>query len=662
MSLPFPKNLKSAHKTYGVLTVFAVLIVLFYGNTLFNDFVFEDRVIIEANEYIHSLKYLPKVVTGCLWEFADGACDKTNYPYYRPVQTLSAILTYQISSHPWSFHLVNLLYFFAAASLVYLWTRLLTKKFLLAFLTAILFIIHPINSGVVSWPSALSELTLVIFASLVLIFHVKYRETGSSRNLWLVYLFYSIAILSKEPAILLPIVLVSIDTLFFKISIKRLLCADELKKYLFFAVPLLVYLFMKAAVVGSSLGGSLASFTFLESIHARFTLFAQYLGKLFYPYPLSIFHPFEKSSDFLSFDFFIPFLAAVLFVVFLSVFIKTRKPILTFAFLWFALFLSPVLIFLIGEPDHMLFERFVFVPGIGFSLIAAQVFFYAYNRSPITKYIALAILFFITIISWLIVFPRNTDWKNEEVMYEATLRRSPDAHEIRRNLGELYLKQGEFEKAKTEFEELIRRDESWKDITMAYKGLGDYYRVQGDTETALQYYLQAAETGFSPRDYVTYNDVGVIYMERENYLKGFSYFCQARGLFPASPVVERNFQDALALIDSEYIQKGILHEKIGEEFDKASDENIVYRDKRCDEQSCQYAFSFQAQQFEVLPPFFIGATAASGDEVEITNKGFNPETGIIALQLDSTYKDQTLTFIFPTCRGVRYQTRVSPSY
>ena len=58
------------NRNYLVFALFAVLIALFYGNTLFNGFAMDDQAVIVDNPYVHSFQYLPKVVTGCIWEYA----------------------------------------------------------------------------------------------------------------------------------------------------------------------------------------------------------------------------------------------------------------------------------------------------------------------------------------------------------------------------------------------------------------------------------------------------------------------------------------------------------------------------------------------------------------------------------------------------------------
>jgi len=195
---------------------------------------------------------------------------------------------------------------------------------------------------------------------------------------------------------------------------------------------------------------------------------------------------------------------------------------------------------------------------------------------------------------------------------------------------------------------------------MAYKGLGDYYRIQDDSETALEYYIKSAQTGNSPRDYVPHNAAGTLYMEKENYLQAFSYFCRSLQLF-STETAQNNFDMASSFIESEYIQKGTLRENILSEFEKSPINSITYINQRCAEGSCQYAFGLQSGSIKTLSPLLI--TAADGKDgftIELEERSYDEKRRIIILQISDTYKDETLSFVFPTCTARYYEVFSKP--
>ena len=192
------------------------------------------------------------------------------------MQRLSYLLTDQISSNPFVFHLVQLLYFAAAVLAVFFFVYILTKQTLLALLTALFFLIHPINTEAVNWVSALPDVAYALFVALALYLYVSYagslqrvkrpspnffesvRSLSKERllqlakdhhKLLLAALCYFFAMLAKEPAVLLPILFVFFDAFINKIPWKGFLRLSMVGRYILFGIPLLLYMGMRTAVL-----------------------------------------------------------------------------------------------------------------------------------------------------------------------------------------------------------------------------------------------------------------------------------------------------------------------------------------------------------------------------------------------------------------------------
>jgi len=277
-------------------------------------------------------------------------------------------------------------------------------------------------------------------------------------------------------------------------------------------------------------------------------------------------------------------------------------------------------------------------------------------HAPLVLFITLFL-----IISAALVLPRNIQWKNNEVFFTTTLEQNPNAHILRRELGEVLYLKGDLEGARYHFDYLIQNAPDWKDITMAYKGMGDYWRAQGEEEKTLQSYIRATETGFSARDFVVYNDVGVVFMERGQYLLGFSYLCQSLQLLPEGNPAAASLNSAIAIIEEEYIESAILHTAIRDQFAPAQEPNIQHLGTRCDATSCQNAFAVNPQSLDVIPPFLITATQPHAWKkdtqvpIEITNQSFDPSQSVIILETDAQYENTEITFLFPTCSREYYE-------
>ena len=230
-----------SHPTISTLVFFAILVAVFYGNTLSNGFVQDDVWLIEKNERVHSLSYLPQFVTG---EIISNENTQAAV-YYRPMQSLAYILTYAISGSAAFFHFMNLAYFWGILAALFLFVRELTGKPVAGLFAGIVFGIHPIATEVVNWPSAVPELLMTLFVLFAAYFYVRYRSGGqrahTAKYLYISLGFYIAAIFSKEPAILLPVFLLFFDAFFFYPSPRTILHLREIRHYGLFIAGVAAY-------------------------------------------------------------------------------------------------------------------------------------------------------------------------------------------------------------------------------------------------------------------------------------------------------------------------------------------------------------------------------------------------------------------------------------
>lgn len=685
-AIHFVRKYLSRNREKTALLVFGLLIAVFYGNTLFNGFILDDRPVIKDNIYIQSLDQLPKVITGCIWEHALGGC-KGKTLHYRPIQSLSYILTWQISSSPWVFHLVNLLYFFAVVFLVFAVAKQLTRNLQIALFAALLFLAHPINSEVVNWVSAVSELTFAIFVLLTILFYAKYRQEDSWNNLIFALLFYFLAMLSKElAAVILPPIIISLDFLFFKKNVKELIAFKEIKKYLLFSIPFLVYWAMRQMVLGG-FGGLASSKDYLggysayDRIYYFLWLFSQYLEKLFYSYPLMFLHELKETPDLFSprLSFFI-----VIFGVFLLLFyILARKEKKFPAFSLFSLFIFifPSLIFYNIAGENIFAERYLFLPSTAFSFLIAYFLdswlgtkklpafagehFKFLSKISTRKVFKSAVLLFLSaflIVSWLIVFPRNKTWKDNETFLRENLALNPAAHPLRDYLANDLAERGDEDAAAQEYEEIVRRAPNWENIGRIYSHLGHYWRKKGELDKAQEYYEKAVQAG-GEESYQGYSDLGAILIEKQDYIKAVLPLCKAVQLNPNAQEPQYNFQRAAAVIEGTrqeayiFLYMQVMDRDI---FIKSNEEKIKFKKTFCAYGDCVYIFSPNMEKGEVLLPFLTMVEAFPNELVMVKNATHRPETGEIVLSIDPAYQNRFVTFTFPTCDGIYYQAVAGP--
>ena len=112
---------------------------------------------------------------------------------HHPLTMLSLAFNYLISGNdPWSYHLLNVLFHLANCYFVFRLTLLLTnKKVIIAFVTAILFGIHPLHVESVAWVSERKDVLYALFFLAGLISYTKYIDSGSKKTILVYSSFFS---------------------------------------------------------------------------------------------------------------------------------------------------------------------------------------------------------------------------------------------------------------------------------------------------------------------------------------------------------------------------------------------------------------------------------------------------------------------------------------
>lgn len=661
-SVPAVLKLGGKRKKLIIPAIFAFLIILFYANTLFNGFIIDDRILIEQNQENRSLMHIPKALFGCAGTANYNECIK-DYVYYRPFRDLIFMLVYQISPQPWIFHLVNLICFFVVAYLIFVFSKTITKNELFSLLTGLFFIIHPINNEIVNWPSTLSDPLFFLFFLLTLIYYVRYRNTGKRRDIFLVIVFYFLAMLSKESAVpVVPLAIFGLDLIIFKINLKKIFHWEEFRKYALLAAPVAVYFLMRLAAIGSitKLPTSGSHLSIAENINVFFRLFIYYLREVFFPYPLRFVHYFQIRSDFLHPAFIFSFAAVLLFFFLIIFLLRKRKNFLAFCLIWLLITYLPILIFFNAAGENVFAERYLFASSLSAAWIIS--YFLAYLWQNNKRPIVLFFLGFSLVASWFIIFPRNKTWKDNITFLRATLIQTPQASHIREYLADELKGNGDLEAAKAEYDEIIKRDLQYMYIGHIYSNLADYYRQKREMAKAEEYYQKAIEVS-GDMNYKVYNNLGAFYIENGQYLKALPFLCTAMAIDQTAQEPQANLSYVASIFESakdddlRFVYEGITS---GQIFRKNEEQRIEYTKKICSDKICSVSFSSLPEKGEILLPFLIMGTIDSNSAMRAEESYFNAQNGEITLGIDSKYKNDTINFIFPTCSGAYYEVKTSP--
>ncbi len=196
-----------------------IVVAVVFLPSLFNGVVGDDTMIIGNNSFYESLSNIPLLFTnqyGSNWERVfNEETDITGSVAYRPVLSLTYFLDTAIwKKDAFGFHLTNLLFHLFNVFLVYrLAVLVFSLKPDLAFWSALLFGVHPIQVEAVCAVGFRADLlaTCLVLASFLT--YDSYRRGKGMIMLCLSWLFYFLAVFSKEAAIGLPLFVLIYDWL-----------------------------------------------------------------------------------------------------------------------------------------------------------------------------------------------------------------------------------------------------------------------------------------------------------------------------------------------------------------------------------------------------------------------------------------------------------------
>ncbi|HXG94015.1 MAG TPA: tetratricopeptide repeat protein [Blastocatellia bacterium] len=442
---------------------------LAFANTLFLDFAYDDKTQILQNETIRSFSNLPLAFTKEVWfwrvlQDKDPTKElKPTTPYYRPMFTLYLMASWTLfGDKPTGWHLFNIVMHLLAVYFAFLILERITKDLRLTTIATMLFAVHPLRAESVAWISGVTDLFLALFLFPSFYLYLLFREEGKQKHLiWSLVLFL-LAAFSKEPAVALPIFITAYEM--FLVPKERPLRERGIDALIFSVLFLLVsvlYFSLRYNALGFILSDNKYTNYPLANVLLTIPLvICKYLGLLFWPMNLSIFHSTPLVQSPLDIRFFLPLLAIA--AIAFGLWQLRHSRISRFAILWFGINLLPVLNLSAFGVDFMVQERYVYIPSLGFSLLIAQ----AIVKLPIEKWITIggrrtaqaALVALIVVLLSVRTVAQNGVWKDDMTLWTEGAQTAPEQTMPHYILAFEYLKQQKYDKAVEEFEKYMKLD------------------------------------------------------------------------------------------------------------------------------------------------------------------------------------------------------------
>jgi hypothetical protein len=482
-----------SQKDFKFIAIFFLLIFVIYGQSLFGDFVFDDRNIVENETLLSNSPNMTDVMIHPFWNTEAGL--------YRPTTLLSYTLNFAfLGNNPIGFHFVNLILYFLVCSFLYIFIKRLSQNDYLSFFASLLFLVLPIHTEVVANISGRSEILALLFSLLLLLEFTKEKPI----NFWLTGTFMFLAIGSKETAIvIIPILLIllyikekninrAITDKYFK-SLSAVFIGTCLYFFLrFFSLGPLNFLGVKTSLIENPL-------IFIDIPSRIFTslkIFFMYITKTIWPINLCSDYSFNQIPiihNFSNLETILGFILLFISILFIFIYIK-KKPIISLSLSIFVFSFLPVsnLIFPIGTIAG---ERLFFFPSLGFSILIVYLIFELFRKinNRKIKIIAISLIILILSIYGFLALKRQGVWVSEEKLFLSASKCAPGSVLSRSNAGAIYLLNGDLKKAKEELE-LAR---NIKPIySKGLNNLGLVYFRNGDNKKAEELYKEAIRQDF----------------------------------------------------------------------------------------------------------------------------------------------------------------------
>lgn len=486
----------TGRNTALLLLASAVLAIAVFANATTGQFVWDDNDLIADNPAVHSLSNIPGFFSSHFWS-------QSNQPsargYYRPVVLLSYAIDYVLwGGRPFGFHLTNILLHAVATALVCMLVLQLIGSPVPAIVAGLLFAVLPIHVESVAFISGRTDVLATVFTLLSLSLFVRARRTKRMFPATAAaVVFFGLALLSKEVAAVLPVLLLCLEMVR---PVSRP-ARERLALHLPFWLVLAGYLGLRFGLlhIRPEIQGSLS----LSEIALTMPgIVLDYLRLFVFPsnlcadYAVSVQRSVSPGN--------LAAAGTLLLAALLVGFFLYRKSIGAFFAFWIFLGLLPVLQFV---PISVLkAERFLYLPSVGYCAVAGLAGAALLERSNRhRRRISAAVSMLILAAYSFVTIGRNPVWRNELRLYEQTASCAPNNFRVQYNLGNAYFRAGDLERAITHTR---IAHELKPNFPRAAYNLGVMYESAGKTNEAERMYREAIE--LDPNYALAHNNLAAI--------------------------------------------------------------------------------------------------------------------------------------------------------
>lgn len=422
--------------------IIGLLSVVIYLNSLQNGFSVDDFNMVVNNPAVHgfSAKNLYSLFTSV-----------PNRLEFLPVKDLTYCADTAIAGiSPAAMHLSNIAwYILASISFYFFLSRLVAwwdiKGDNLAFISAILFVAHPMHVASVASICQRKDLVsgFLLFISLNL--YLSFRMRGRNHLYILSIIAYILTIFSKATVMTIPLFILSVE--WFSPSGKRVSAVRSLLLSVPFFLISAVFIMIESRFLHQTgvLSQLFSSTVSMPTRLATAVMAVFYYFKLMIvPYPMLLIHDFGFVKNVFAP---LPIIAGfgVVVLVAVSAALRQRAPIIGTGLLLILVTLIPVSGLI--PSNTLIAERYLFLPLAGFAMIIGASVQWMLQKGGRSRLVGIMVLMLLVTGYSILTIKRNPDWRDNLTLLLANARDLPGKPGIYYQVGSEYFALGKEEAA-----------------------------------------------------------------------------------------------------------------------------------------------------------------------------------------------------------------------
>jgi tetratricopeptide (TPR) repeat protein len=542
---------------FGFRFYFPFLLILAgitaYANSFSGCFLLDDKESIVGNPNIQALWPITKIMSAA----------PPSAPTARPVAYFTFALNYAVSGlNVFSYHFINLVIHILAGLTLFGIVRrtLLCERLkagygqdavILAFLVAVIWLVHPVQTGSVTYIVQRIESLMGLFFLLTLYSAIRvFQNRRSVIFSVLSVIFCCLGMATKEVMVTAPFMVFVYDRAFISGSF-----ASAIRKRAKFYTGLAATWVVLAVLIWSGPRSKSAGFSFgigaVDYARSQFAVVVHYIRLVFWPINLCLDYGWQLVKTWAQV---LPQVLVITVILVVMVFGFVRNRTWSYPLVWFFVILAPTSSFV--PVADLAFEHRLYLPLAG---IIALVILSGYlllgwidklfgikaksteKLMRLKSFIGLGLGLLVILTLTGLTLLRNSDYRDEVTIWQKTLRQAPHNPRVHLSLGQALSQKGRIDEAIRHYQKAAKLK---PDYAKVYYSLGDAFLQRREPERALDSFNIVLKLW--PDDASVHNQVGLILYHKGNVEQAVFHFRRSLEIEPNNYLVHHNLAVALA--------------------------------------------------------------------------------------------------------------------